>query len=396
VVIGIVRDARDGAPAAGVTVLGDWLELSFGPAGIVRRVPTVIFTTGENGWFALCNVPSPGTMTLLASRGAESTDRIEVQVPAEGFLRRELYLGPARTVIAGDTAQRGGTPASRSRRLHAGDGRLRGTVVAAVGGKPLSGARVGIPDGPQTRANDRGEWTLVDAPAGTRMLEVRAIGYYPERRPVDVVADAAPIRAALSTLEAVLDTVRVVATRLGGFAGSGFAERRRSSGTGHFLTPDDVARRRPIVTSDLFRTVPGVYVERGDFGDPGISMRGIFTERCSPALYLDGQHMQLLGADLIDDLVHPDELAGIEIYTAGMAPPQFQPALSGGCGSIVIWSKPRTALPKRKTRKDHVSRTDGASERGSARAAPLGGPVAAPLDRAPRAPLDRPRAQHAP
>ena len=77
------------------------------------------------------------------------------------------------------------------RAVRAGIGRVSGIVRAIAGGRPLAGAQVSFVDGPSTRANARGEWTLSDAPSGTRTLEVRALGYYPERRVVDVV-DGAP------------------------------------------------------------------------------------------------------------------------------------------------------------------------------------------------------------
>lgn len=325
VVVGVVRDARTRAPDAGATVTVEWLEISFSvPEGIGRHIEHLVATTAENGWFAMCNVPTAGTMWLMANRGADSTGLIDVHIPAEGFLRRELYLGS--------------TPV--------GDERLSGVVVAAVGGKPLGESQVGIVDGPQTRANDRGEWTLVGAPVGTRMLEVRAVGYYPERRAVDVVAGAPPILTELSTMKAVLDTVRITATRLDPKL-RGFEERRRG-GLGHYVTPEDVARRNPIVTSDLFHTIPGMYVERSPHSANGnqIMMRGMFDARCAPAIYLDGQYMSILTADDIDSWVAPDEIAGLEVYSAGMAPAQFQVGL-GNCGSIVIWSRlrPRSAPP---------------------------------------------------
>ena len=69
IVVGTVRDARDRAPATGVAVTGEWLELSFTKQGLVRRMPHLVATTGENGWFALCNVPAAGTMALTATRG---------------------------------------------------------------------------------------------------------------------------------------------------------------------------------------------------------------------------------------------------------------------------------------------------------------------------------------
>src|SRR5262249_21734225 len=147
-------------------------------------------TSAGNGWFAICNVPSSGTFFLTAGHGADTTDLLELEMPPGGFLRRDLHVG---RVAVGDSSG----PARPSRH---GEGRVRGTVVAQVDGRPLNGALVGIVDGPQTRTNDRGEWNLIGAPSGTRMLEIRALGYYPTRRPVDVIDGAPPIRIALPTL----------------------------------------------------------------------------------------------------------------------------------------------------------------------------------------------------
>ncbi|MEO8193005.1 MAG: carboxypeptidase regulatory-like domain-containing protein [Gemmatimonadales bacterium] len=338
VIVGVVRDARDGAPAAGVSVSAEWFEVSFTPQGLVRRIPRLVATTGENGWFAICNVPSAGIVALHASRGTDSTDLIEVQVPAEGFLRRELYLGPARTVIIRDTALRVDSLARAPRRLNTGNIRLSGTVIAAARARPLAGAQVGVADGPQTRTNASGEWTIIDAPAGTRMLEVRALGFYPERRPVDVVAGAPPIRVALSTLKAVLDTVRISASRIRYDRDRNGFQQRRRSGFGRYLTQQDVARWRPIDTSDLFRLVPGVRVERSSNGfEKHILIRGPFG-MCSPTVYVDDHAMNNFTADDIDSWVSPKDIAGIEIYTGAGVPAQFQQGLSG-CGSIVIWTK---------------------------------------------------------
>lgn len=337
VLVGVVREASGGAPANGVTVTGQWLEFTFGPGGLVRRTPRLIATTGDNGWFAMCNVPSGGTLALVASRGADSTDVIEVSLSSEGLVRRDLYLGPTRTVLTGDTVPRAGAVPVPPRRLNTGDGRLSGTVVAAVGGQPLANAQVGIAAGPQTRANARGEWTITNAPVGTRMLEVRAVGYYPERRPVNVVAGAPAVRVALSTLRAVLDTVKIVAARVRGRDISGFIQRSRG-GVGRYINEEDIARRKPLLTSDLFRVVPGLTVDRTPLGDTQISMRGSVSESCIPAFYLDGQYMRNLSADDVDDWVRPHEIAGIEVYTGAGLPAQFQQEMSG-CGAIVIWSK---------------------------------------------------------
>ena len=362
VVIGIVRDVQGRLPAPGVRVSAEWVELVLTRERLDRRVPRINTTTAANGWFALCGVPRSEVVALLATRGADSTDRIEVEVPANGFLRRELYLGSARSVMR-DSAPGADTLAPPARR-RAGDGRLTGRVVTAVGARPIAGAWVSVPDGPETLANDAGEWTLAGLPPGTRMLEVRAVGYYPERRAVDVVPGAPPIRIALSTMKAVLDTVRITASRGSSATRNGFAERRQS-GMGRYLTPEDVARHAPIVTSDLFRRMPGLYVDRTPLGDTDLQMRGLFAARCSPAVFLDGHEMRGLTADDVDSWVKPDEIAGIEVYAAGMVPPQFSAGMSG-CGSIVIWTRLRSGPTDRKPLKERLARVIGVAALGVA------------------------------
>src|SRR5207249_4703960 len=79
VVVGVLRDARDLSTVAGVKVTGEWLELTITRRALVSRLPRFVATTAENGWFAMWNVPSPGTMTLRAVRDVDSTDLIEVE-----------------------------------------------------------------------------------------------------------------------------------------------------------------------------------------------------------------------------------------------------------------------------------------------------------------------------
>ncbi len=327
VVIGSVRSALGRAPAEGVTVIAEWIELTFGTGGMTRRMPRRTTTTRENGWFSLCNVPGPGLLMLMATRGADSTAMIEVQVPAAGFERRELYLGPARVAVGADS----------TRRLHVGDGHLSGIVRATGDGRPLAGAQISIVDGPQTRSNARGEWALTDAPPGTRMLEVRAVGYYPERRAVDIVDSIAPLRVALATFKSVLDTMKISATRTVDQNLVGFQERRRSS-VGRFLTPRDIAVRQPFSTSEIFRAVPGLFLDRTMDAEEKVMMRGLFEDRCEPAIYINGQWMNGLTSGDLDGFIRPNDIAGIEVYMAGQVPTQFQPGL-GGCGSLVFWTK---------------------------------------------------------
>jgi carboxypeptidase family protein/carboxypeptidase-like protein/TonB-dependent receptor-like protein len=340
VVVGFVRDVHTQAPLTGATVIGEWAEISFGPKGFTRRVPHLITITRSTGWFALCELPTAGALALSASLGADSTDRIELQIPTNRFLHHDLYLEVLPSAASQKTAKRTGSVSPPGDAPRSGEGHISGSVVTAAGAKPVSRAEVSIVGGPKTHTNERGEWTLTGAPFGTRLLDVRAVGFYPVRTPVNIIDASTSVRITLSTFQAVLDTVRVNATAPS-FDQSGFLLRRRSSGGGHFLTQQDIARRQPVVTSDLFRTIPGLGVERDASGPAVIKMRGTFEDKCIPAIYIDGAYMPDFSADDVDDFTHPDEVAGIEVYTGAALPPQFQKALSG-CGSIVIWTKRHT------------------------------------------------------
>jgi hypothetical protein len=336
-VMGFVRAAEGGAPVQGATVLGEWMELSIGTGRVSRQTARRTATTAENGGFLLCDVPTPGTVMLAVSRGEDGTDRIEAEVPASGFMRRDLFLGEARLAARADAA-RAGDSVPALPRTRTGPGRLSGTVVASDGGRPLPGAQVSVVNGVPTRADANGAWTLTGAPSGTRILEVRAPGYYPVLRTVDITDGARSVRVTMSRLVAMLDTLRVAARSGGRAARAGFDERRRSLGVGRFLTAEDIARRRALQISDVLDQVPGLSRVRGPDGGEVLLMRSAFGESCTPTVYIDGLMMRGLSGAEIDVLVRTEDVGAIEVYSESQVPPQFQDGLSG-CGSIVLWRK---------------------------------------------------------
>lgn len=324
-VVGTVRDPRDGTPMGDASVSARWMELSIGTAGIRQQTAGAATTTGSNGWFVLCGLPS-GTVMLAGGRAGESTDTLELQLTVDALVRRDLYVATA------------------------GHTELRGRVVSADSAKPLPGVEVAVVGGPKTTTDATGAWKLENVPFGTRMIEVRALGFYPERRPVDVVVDAPPVELTLQTFQAVLDAVRVTASRLPGEAGlSGFAERRRGSGMGRFLDPVQIARRNPVFTSDLLRTMPGFV------GDGSLTMKSNFSDglggfdtNCTAEVYVDGQLLRGITSGELDGLVSPENIVGMEVYSAGSPKPaQFDSGLSG-CGALVIWQKPMNERVRRR------------------------------------------------
>jgi hypothetical protein len=323
VIVGVVRDANGGGPIAGAQVVGEWVEMSFTKGAILRRVPRIVATSGSNGWYALCDVPSPGFVAVGAHRGADSTQRLEVQVPSERFLRRDLYLH-ARGTIATT--------------------RIAGIVTAAIGNRPVANALVRFGEGKEARTNERGEWMLPDAQIGTRMIEIRALGFYPEHRAVDVVPGSAPVQSSLLTLRAVLDTARITAARVSNLHMKGFEERRQSTGIGHFMTAQDIARRRPSLISDVLRLVPGMRFERSgnDGAETMILMRATFglEDKCTPEIFIDNRFLGYMSGEDLDMSVRPNDVAGIEVYPSSMAPAEFNRGMaSSHCGVIVIWTK---------------------------------------------------------
>ncbi len=320
VVIGFVRDGGSSLPAVGATVIAEWIEYAFTGGGFVRRQPNRTATVAENGWYALCDVPSPGIISLVAQRGADSTDRLDLQVPEQGFLRRDLFVAPAQ---ADARAVR----------------RLTGTVLAEADLQPIPNAEVRLSTGQRLRAGPDGKFSVPDARPGTRMIEVRAVGYYPERRAVDVVDGAPYLEVVLTGLRQVLDTVRVNATRMQSAHLAGFDERRRR-GTGRFLTAADIQRRAPVATSDLFRSFGGVRFERGPMGETYIHVRSMRDEMCAPDVYVNGLYLGQVTAEAIDDIAKPREIAGIEVHTGVLVPAEYSRGMAGeGCGVLLIWTR---------------------------------------------------------
>jgi hypothetical protein len=243
-----------------------------------------------------------------------------VQIPAARFVRRDLYVGAARRNAEQESM------------------RLSGIVFSASDGRPLAGAHLSIANGPRTQTNERGEWTLSGAPEGTRTLEVRALGYYPMRIPVHVIAGVPPMPVEMSLVQAVLDTIRVLAASPKARNLREFEERRRS-GIGHYITASDIARQHVQVPSELFRMVPGVRLDAISAGnDKRILVRGPLHDWCAPMIFIDGLAKWSLTADELDTWMRPEEIAGIEVYPATGLPAQFE-QLSSECGIIVVWTK---------------------------------------------------------
>jgi hypothetical protein len=212
-------------------------------------------------------------------------------------------------------------------------------IIADVARAPIAGAEVAaVVAGSiirQTQTADNGSFTLRNLPAGPISLRVRRLGYEPRTVELQLGSEAlAPLDIVLKPrpeeLEDVLIEVNDKKTQLREF----YEHKEQRHSFAKFLDQDEIRKRAPMYSSDLFRSVPGISIKAGDYSGNTIRIRG-----CQPMLWVDGQRVP--GAEL-DEVVPPDDIAGVEFYTsmAGV-PAQYIERQNRACGTLLVWTKKR-------------------------------------------------------
>jgi hypothetical protein len=213
-------------------------------------------------------------------------------------------------------------------------------AVRSTAGLALGGAQVRS-DTTVVESDDAGLGILPRVAPGGSWIRVRRIGYRPESLFVQTVAGKSLDTTVILARVAVdLAPITVVGRRELRGPMAGFYNRK-ATGSGRFITSDDIARRNPTNFTDLLRSVPGFRVETRGFTNT-VRVRG---SRCAPLVWLDGQG--LFAAEIDLDAFDPRTFAGIEIYSGSASVPvEFQgnQRMSSGCGTLVLWS--RTGEPR--------------------------------------------------
>lgn len=211
---------------------------------------------------------------------------------------------------------------------------IRGRVSALGTDRPLEGVHVSVVDtGLGARTDAEGRFLLALVPAGERHLRVSFPGTVPARLPLRVRGG----RDLELDLSIGLDVVPLPALRVSVAAPGGKLagfRRRMETGFGRFITREEIERRRPRATSDLFRSIPGIHVGTdGPTGPPRIDLtRG--PRECQVVYFLDG--MRVPGFHV--DQVAPEEIDGIEIYRGpSQVPPIFRRRLT--CAAVAVWTR---------------------------------------------------------
>lgn len=345
--VGTLRSAGpDRAPVVG-TIHVEWLELTITGKGFVRTRETRSTASGPDGRFLACGIPAGGLVRVSAAHGTDSTGVIDLQMPYDGIQQRDLYVGASRTVrVPVNAAVLDSTGfGTDSLTVKRGDGLLRGRLLGATGA-PLADAQVAVRDaGVQVRTDAEGRFAMAELPNGTWNLDVRAVGYDPLTRAVDVLRDDSSVVSYTMSRFVALDTFRIRSrmpnnptSNLAGF------EERAKAGFGRFLGPEQLEKLQPLWFSDVLMRFPSLRLERADYGYVATMRATGMGTRCVPRLYIDNVVMPNDGS--AESYITGNQIAAIEVYAGAFGPPQYMDFLSG-CGSIVVWTGPRRSPTNR-------------------------------------------------
>jgi hypothetical protein len=232
----------------------------------------------------------------------------------------------------------------------AGAGGIKGTVRDSSG-RAIIGVQVALPGSSlRIETDDKGEFQLAKVRPGMLTMRFLRLGYRPDTLSLLVISGRiVPLDVTLSMLPRQLSPVVVQGrSDLTGWRRDFY--QRRDLGGGHFITRDDIDKRRPGQMTDMLRVIPGVQIRPGN-GIIRNQVRFRGKTGCAPLTWLDGAPLSAGEFDL--DAIVPTSIEAMEIYSGSTVPPRFAVAPGIGprtCGVIVMWSRQgQRQVPRRTT-----------------------------------------------
>ena len=290
----------------------------------------------SDGAFRLCGVPVNTELTITASAaGAVSPEPEVVHIPANVRLAR-ADVGLALLAV--------------------GKAVFTGTVQVDSTTQPIAQADVTLVDiGVGTRANESGEFRIVDVPAGDHHIVVRRVGYSPVDTVLSFGSGQNVVRRIGLSRATVLDSVRIMAEAMPRAMRT--FEDHRHVGLGHFLARAELAKMENQTMGAVLRSLPGMRLMVGISTQLwAASSRNLATERvpdladqkmgarraCYAVVLLNNSvvYRGRNGDPLFDvNSIRPDQLEAIEYYSSGIEVPIEYGSLEATCGVLVLWTR---------------------------------------------------------
>lgn len=311
---GSIRDAITRDPLGGANVALTWVEiLADSTRGFFQRRYTGRARSDETGSYALCGVQLTEGSRLQATIDSTASGLIDLPATSLRIQRRDLLVARA------------------SNRDSIARGTIIGVLTREAGG-PFPGARVVMDEAPEARSGANGRFLIRDVPAGTRQLEVLALGMRPVVTAVDVVAnDTVTVAMTLHPIT-TLEAMRVTASARQMHIQTGI-EQRRKSGLGYMKDSTQLWG----TMSGVFDSFLGLQTYRGEGGRFSVAARNSRGGYCQAYLYVDGR-WQRDQEEL--HWLRTDDIATVEVYPRpSMTPAEFVPPAAEPCGAVVIWTK---------------------------------------------------------
>ncbi|HEX9484374.1 MAG TPA: carboxypeptidase-like regulatory domain-containing protein [Gemmatimonadaceae bacterium] len=336
VVVGTIRRAGTTVPGASVVFTWSDFDLDRTTLAVHPRQVTASVTADSSGVYRACGLPLARSILLQAqSATPEQSGVIEEQIGEAGLLVRDITLD-AREVAASAAAASTDTTVALGRYVLTGR-------VQSTAGLSVEAAQIHLL-GTSHRAvsGQDGAFRFAGLPGGTQGFEILALGYYPRRLRVEIGNQTVPITVKLERAAVVLDSLRVIAKRVhnpNAARGSREFDERSRSGMGRYFTEEEIERRRPFETADLFRFALGVKVAGLGADALLVSTRSLSSQSlrsnptsCAVDVFIDGFMVQPSDVNRLP----PEALHGAELYSAGTVPAKYR---AGPCGALFLWTK---------------------------------------------------------
>lgn len=328
--VGYVFDARGEGLLPGAVIRARWLEfaLEHNNYHAVTRVVTSV--VGDDGRYLACGLTSDEAIAVEVTMPGRRAVAGRISVPVSGAVRQDFWLA--------DTVAVPGTL------------RLAGRVVLPSGaGLPFGQAEIAALSLSVPVVN--GEFTFTGIPAGTWLVEARAIGHEPRSVLVGVrEREVSTARITLDDRVQQLAVVSVVGRRGGDTKILSAITGRRSTSIGSAFLPGNEWLESAYDPADVVRGAPGfryvnpeVLLSSGcgfrypSPDEPRLALGPVRARTRTLAVYLDGLRV-VGGLSELRTAVTMRDVLAVEAYQDVMSAP-LEWRTNDACAVLAIWTK---------------------------------------------------------